>query len=308
MNRQPTARPNPAAPFAEQLAGYQARVEAALERWLPAAGGDAERLAEAMRYSALDGGKRVRPVLAYAAGAALGAAPAALDGCACAVEMIHVYSLVHDDLPAMDDDDLRRGRPACHRAYDEATAILVGDALQALAFQVLADDPAVTVSAAQRLKMISVLAAAAGPQGMTRGQAMDMNAVGKPLTVEQLRAMHSHKTGALIRAGAQLGALAAGARDGRRFRQLSRYADCIGLAFQIQDDVLNVESDTEILGKTQGSDAAMNKPTYPGLLGLDAAKQSARDLLDEALEQLADFDEKADALRQLAAYIVERDR
>ncbi len=259
-----------------------------------------------MRYSVLGGGKRIRPVLVYASGTAFNAEPAALDGCACAVEMIHVYSLIHDDLPAMDDDDLRRGRPTCHKAFDEATAILAGDALQALAFQILTEDPEISVSAEQRVKMINTLAVAAGPRGMTGGQAIDLDAVGKALDLEQLQTMHSRKTGALIRASVELGALCSDEVDEERFHKISRYADCIGLAFQIHDDVLDVESDTETLGKPQGSDQAMNKPTYPNLLGLEGAKQAARDLLDEALSYLSDFDEKVEMLRRIAIYIVER--
>ena len=292
--------------FAERLAEYQARVEAALDRWLPSATEKPEALHEAIRYAVFGGGKRVRPVLVYAAGEAFNAEPAVLDGCACAVEMIHTYSLIHDDLPSMDDDDLRRGRLTCHKAYDEATAILAGDALQALAFQVLAQDPGIRVSAEQRLKMVHTLALAAGPGGMTGGQAIDLDAEDKTLSLEELQTMHSRKTGALIRASVELGALCAGAVDGQQFHNVSRYADCIGLAFQIHDDVLDIESDTETLGKPQGSDLERNKSTYPNLLGLDGAKRAARDKLDEALEHLSEFDEKADMLRRLATYIVER--
>ena len=195
--------------FTERLAVYQARVEAALDRWLPAATEKPESLNEAVRYSVFGGGKRIRPVLVYAGGEAFGVAPAALDGCACAVEMIHTYSLIHDDLPAMDDDDLRRGRPTCHKTYNEATAILAGDALQALAFQVLAQDPAIAVPAGQRLRMIDTLARAAGPGGMTGGQAIDLEAENRMLNLEELQTMHARKTGALIRASVELGALCA---------------------------------------------------------------------------------------------------
>ena len=292
--------------FAERLADYQARVEAALDSWLPPVTDKPESLHEAIRYSVFGGGKRVRPVLVYASGEAFNVEPAALDGCACAVEMIHTYSLIHDDLPAMDDDDLRRGRLTCHKAYDEATAILAGDSLQALAFQVLAQDPELRVPAEQRLKMIDILALAGGPAGMTGGQAIDLEAEDKVLTLEQLQTMHSRKTGALIRASVELGALCSGRVDEERFYKISRYADCVGLAFQIHDDVLDIEGDTETLGKPQGSDMERNKATYPNLLGLEGAKLAARNLLEEALNHLSDFGENAEVLRQIARYIVER--
>ena len=298
--------PVPDARFSARLAAYQARVETALDRWLPAATDKPESLNEAVRYSVFGGGKRVRPVLVYAGGEAFNAEPAALDGCACAVEMIHTYSLIHDDLPAMDDDDLRRGRLTCHKAYNDATAILAGDALQALAFQVLAQDPGITVPAGQRLRMIDTLAQAAGPGGMTGGQAIDLEAENRKLGLAELQNMHSRKTGALIRASVELGALCSGTVDVQQFQNVSRYADCIGLAFQIHDDVLDIESDTETLGKPQGSDLERNKSTYPDLLGLDGAKRAAREMLDEALEHLSGFDEKADMLRQIALYIVNR--
>ena len=294
--------------FPERLADYQARVEAALDSWLPPVTDKPEMLHEAIRYSVFGGGKRVRPVLVYASGEAFNVEPAALDGCACAVEMIHTYSLIHDDLPAMDDDDLRRGRLTSHKAYDEATAILAGDSLQALAFQVLAQDPEIRVPAAQRLRMIDILALAGGPAGMTGGQAIDLEAEDKVLTLEQLQTMHSRKTGALIRASVELGALCSGQVDEEQFHKISRYADCIGLAFQIHDDVLDIEGDTETLGKPQGSDMERNKATYPNLLGLEGAKLAARETLDEALGHLADFGEEAGMLRQIALYIVERNK
>jgi geranylgeranyl pyrophosphate synthase len=215
-----------------------------------------------MRYAVLGGGKRVRPVLVFAAGAAVGAADARLDAPACAVELIHAYSLVHDDLPAMDDDDLRRGRPSCHRAFDEATAILTGDALQTLAFQILAQ--ATEPDAAVRLRMIATLALASGSRGMAGGQAIDLAAVGRELDMVQLEDMHIHKTGALIRASVLLGALCTDEFDEPRLERLDRYAKCIGLAFQIQDDILDVVGDTALLGKTAGADTARDKPTYPG--------------------------------------------
>ena len=294
--------------FTERLAVYQARVEAALERWIPAATEKPESLHEAIRYALLGGGKRIRPVLVYAGGEAFDVEPAALDGCACAVEMIHTYSLIHDDLPAMDDDDLRRGRLTCHKAYSEATAILAGDALQALAFQVLAQDPAIAVGAEQRLRMVNTLALAAGPGGMTGGQAIDLEGENRMLNLEELQTMHARKTGALIKASVELGALCAYRVDEQRFRNVSRYADCIGLAFQIHDDVLDIEGDTETLGKPQGSDLERNKATYPNLLGLEGAKHAAREALDEALGHLEGFGEEAGMLRQIALYIVERNK
>ncbi len=292
--------------FSERLADYQARVERALDYWISAAGGEPESLNEAVRYSVFGGGKRIRPILVYAGGEAFNAEPAALDGCACAVEMIHTYSLIHDDLPAMDDDDLRRGRLTCHKAYNEATAILAGDALQALAFHVLAQDPNITASADQRLKMINTLALAAGPAGMTGGQAIDLEAENRLLNLEELQTMHARKTGSLIKASVELGALGAHSADPQQFDNISRYADCIGLAFQIHDDVLDIEGDTETLGKPQGSDLARNKATYPNLLGLEGAKQAAQEALDEALGHLESFGEEAGMLRDIARYIVER--
>ena len=292
--------------FAERLADYQARVEAALDLWLPPVTEIPESLNEAVRYSIFGGGKRIRPVLVYAGGEAFNVKPAALDGCACAVEMIHTYSLIHDDLPAMDDDDLRRGRLTCHKAYNEATAILAGDSLQALAFHVLARDPAIPVPAEQRLRMIDTLALASGPGGMTGGQTIDLEAEDKALSLEQLQTMHSRKTGALIRASVELGALCSDRVDEELFLKVSRYADCIGLAFQIHDDVLDIVGDTETLGKPQGSDMEKNKATYPNLLGLEGAKQAAQELLEDALNCLSDFGDEAGMLRRIANYIVER--
>jgi farnesyl diphosphate synthase len=282
----------------------QGRVEQALEHWLPAPSIPPERLHKAMRYSTLGGGKRVRPFLVYAAGQALGVSPEQLDGPASAVELIHAYSLVHDDLPAMDDDDLRRGQPTCHKAFDEATAILVGDALQTLAFQVLCKDPSMEVDTDTRLRMLEILAQASGSRGMAGGQALDLAAVGKELDLAQLENMHIHKTGALIRASVQLGSLPARNADETQLRNLDHYAKCIGLAFQVQDDILDVEGETEVLGKTQGKDQAQFKPTYPSLMGLHEAREKASQLRDQALDSLSGLDEKADPLRWLADYIV----
>ena len=288
------------------FAQVQDRVETALDGCLPGAQVHPARLHQAMRYAVLGGGKRVRPVLVFAAGAAVGAPDARLDAPACALELIHAYSLVHDDLPAMDDDDLRRGRPSCHKAFDEATAILAGDALQTLAFQVLAQAPKLDVGAAVRLRMIATLALASGSRGMAGGQAIDLAAVGRELDIAQLEDMHIHKTGALIRASVLLGALCAAELDEARLEHLDHYAKCIGLAFQIQDDILDVVGDTALLGKTAGADTARAKPTYPALLGLDGARQRAGELLDEAHAALTGFGPEAAPLRGVADYIVQR--
>ncbi|NQD79960.1 (2E,6E)-farnesyl diphosphate synthase [Phytopseudomonas seleniipraecipitans] len=292
------------------IASYQARcqkqVDAALEPLFAAPRAELERLYAAMRYSVFNGGKRIRPLLAYAACEALGGAAQQADGAACAVELIHAYSLVHDDLPAMDDDDLRRGQPTTHKAFDEATAILAGDGLQSLAFAVLASDQRNPQNADVRLSMFSALADAAGPAGMVGGQAIDLGSVGQQLQQPALEIMHRHKTGALIEASVRLGALASGRSDERSLAALSTYARAVGLAFQVQDDILDVESDTATLGKTQGKDQANDKPTYPALLGLEAARQYAFELRDQALHALRPFDHTAEPLRELARYIVER--
>ncbi len=292
----------------QRLSPLQARIDAALDRFLPAAGTAPERLHAAMRYAVLAPGKRIRPVLAYATGEALGADLALLDAPAAAVELIHAYSLIHDDLPAMDDDDLRRGRPTCHREFDEATAILAGDALQALAFGVLLDASTAPLGADTRLEMVRTLADASGSAGMAGGQALDLAAVGHKLTLDELETVHKHKTGALIRASVRLGYLAGGARDDALGERLERYATCIGLAFQVQDDILDVEGETAVIGKPQGSDAGLDKPTYPDLLGMAGAKETARALCDEALACLAPLGDAAGTLALIAEYIVKRDR
>ena len=294
--------------FSKRLRAYRQSVETALDRWLPGPDTEPPALHQAMRYSVLGEGKRIRPILLYATGEAFGLELKRLDGPACAVEMIHAYSLIHDDLPAMDDDDLRRGRPTCHVAYDEATAILAGDALQALAFHILAHDPDISANSKQRLDMIDTLAVASGSRGMAGGQAIDLVSVGKSLNIAELETMHLQKTGALIRASAELGALSADNVGPALFERVSEYAKCIGLAFQIKDDILDIEGDTETLGKPQGSDIAMNKPTYPNLLGMQGAKQAARDLYEKAIECLTVFDERADTLKKIADYIVNRNR
>ena len=292
--------------FAAYQQRSQQRVDAALERLFQAPAHDLERLYAAMRYSVINGGKRVRPLLVYAACDALGGDLAQADGAACAVELIHAYSLVHDDLPAMDDDALRRGQPTTHIAFDEACAILAGDALQSLAFDVLSSEAGNPADASLRLRMLTALSHAAGPAGMVGGQAIDLGAVGIKLDQPALERMHRHKTGALIEASVVLGALASGQVTAAQLSALQHYAQAIGLAFQVQDDILDVESDTATLGKTQGKDEANDKPTYPALLGLDAAKAYALELRDQALAALRDFDERAEPLRQLAEFIVAR--
>jgi farnesyl diphosphate synthase len=289
-----------------RLQGWQDRIESVLDQVLPPAETYPLRLHEAMRYSVLNGGKRIRPLLVYAAGEALGIPSERLDIQAAAIELIHVYSLVHDDLPAMDDDDLRRGKLTCHKAFDEATAILVGDALQALAFQLLSAHPQLEVSPAQRLRMIEQLAQAAGSRGMVGGQAIDLAAVGQELSEIELENMHIHKTGALIRSSVLLAAYSLEVMDVRRLQQLDHFAKCVGLAFQVQDDILDVESDTQTLGKTRGADAAAGKPTYPSIIGMAAAKAKLQDLYDEAMTALADFGDAADMLRRCAEFTVKR--
>jgi farnesyl diphosphate synthase len=284
--------------FPTWMAAIQARTESALERFLPTATTAPGRLHEAMRYAALGGGKRVRPLLCHAAGEIVAADPAALDAPACAVELIHAYSLVHDDLPCMDDDVLRRGKPTCHVEYDEATALLVGDALQTLAFQVLAEHGGTPA-------MLALLAQAAGSRGMAGGQAIDLGAVGKTLTVEELEFMHIHKTGALIRASVLLGAQVGGADD-RALFQLGHFAGRVGLLFQVVDDILDAEASTATLGKTAGKDAVQNKPTYVSLLGLGDAKRKAMELRAEAKDTLNPLGPRAGRLNQLTDYIVDR--
>ncbi len=286
--------------------GCQQRVDGCLEALFVPPLPQLERLYQAMRYSVMNGGKRVRPLLVYAACEALNGDKASADGAACAVELIHAYSLVHDDLPAMDDDDLRRGQPTTHKAFDEACAILAGDGLQSLAFEAMAQAEHNPQDATLRLRMFAVLARAAGPAGMVGGQAIDLGSVGLKLDRDALELMHRHKTGALIEASVQLGALASGHADADNLASLSQYARAIGLAFQVQDDILDVESDTATLGKHQGADIARDKPTYPALLGVEAAKAYALELRDQALHALRPFDIAAEPLRELARYIVER--
>jgi len=289
-----------------RLRDYQSRVHAVLDAALPASSLSPQRLHAAQRYAVLSGGKRLRPLLVYCTGEALGVPAGALDAPAAAVELIHSYSLVHDDLPAMDDDDLRRGQPTTHRAFDEATAILAGDALQVLAFSLLARDRAPGVSFEARLKMIQILADASGTAGMAGGQALDLSAVGRSIELEELEAMHRLKTGALIRASVLLGAACAPGLSAAEWDALEGYSEDIGLAFQIQDDILDVEGSTEDLGKTAGADAARDKPTYPSVLGLEVAKTRARELQRRACDRLALFGGRANILAWLASFVVDR--
>ena len=284
----------------------QQRVEQALKKQLSLTSGNGPltRLNNAIEYSLLNGGKRVRPVLVYAAAKAINPAAnsAQLDIVACAVEMIHCYSLIHDDLPAMDNDALRRGKPTCHISFDEATAILAGDALQALAFELLAG---LDCSYEIRIKLIQTLSQASGRAGMVGGQAIDLASVNKTLDVDQLETLHQLKTGAIIKAAVAMGACFAGG-SAQQLSTLDDYASAIGLAFQVQDDILDIESDTATLGKPQGADIALNKPTYPSLLGLEGARERARHLHQQALTALESLDQQAQLLRELASYIISR--
>ncbi len=283
------------------------RMETVLAGLLPSPRITPSRLHDAMRYATLGGGKRVRPMLVFAAGEVAGAEAARLEVAAAAVELIHAYSLVHDDLPCMDDDVMRRGKPTCHVEFDEATALLAGDAMQSLAFQLLAehrlaDDPVV------QLQMIQLFAVACGSRGMAGGQAIDLDAVGQAITLPELENMHIHKTGALIRASVLLGARCGRPLDTAELGGLDRYAKCVGLAFQVVDDILDEAADSATLGKTAGKDREAGKPTYTSLLGLPEARKFADRLLADAHEALAGFDARADRLRQLADFIVRRDR
>ena len=292
--------------FQSFLHECQQRVNHALDQCLPVDDPPEHNLAEAIRYSVIGGGKRIRPVMVYAAGHAMGINDATLDVPACAVEMIHAYSLIHDDLPAMDNDDLRRGLPTCHKAFDEATAILAGDALQALAYEILADERCGSLPSEQRLKMLILLTKGSGAHGMAGGQAVDLASVGIELNLEQLESMHRLKTGALIRASILLGAMCKPDISDEEIHILEQYAHCVGLSFQIQDDILDVIGDTETLGKPQGSDEAQKKPTFPAILGLEDSRKRALEQHEMALQYLSPLGPEADHLRQLSSYIVER--
>ncbi len=292
------------ADFQSWVSALQARFEVELRELLPQAATSPQRLHEAMRYAVLDGGKRVRPLLAFAAGELSGAAPERLKIAAAAVELIHAYSLVHDDMPCMDNDVLRRGKPTCHVQYDEATALLAGDSLQTLAFQLLAEHR-LSDDAQRQLDMVKLLAMASGSRGMAGGQAIDLASVGKSLTLPELEFMHIHKTGALIRAAVLLGAHC-GSVSSAQLEKLDHFAKLIGLAFQVVDDVLDCEADTATLGKTAGKDADNAKPTYVSLLGMQGARDMAQRLHRQAVEELAGFGDSAQRLRQLADFIVLR--
>ena len=295
--------PDPA--FADWMGSIQARMESALSRLLPPAQIAPARLHEAMRYATLEGGKRVRPLLTFAAGELVRARPERLEAAAAAVELIHAYSLVHDDLPCMDDDVLRRGKPTVHVEYDEATALLAGDALQSLAFQLLAE-PVLADDARVQLEMVKLLAVAAGSRGMAGGQQIDLEAVGRPLTVPELEAMHIHKTGALIRAAVLLGASCGGALDAALRARLDQYAKTVGLAFQVVDDVLDHEASTATLGKTAGKDSRQGKPTYVSAMGIARARELAQELGHNALQAVEPLGAGARRLRELADFIVLR--
>ena len=290
--------------FADFQQQSQQRIDQHLNAILPIAGQGETTLFEAIRYSLFNGGKRIRPLLAYAAANAVGEINPSTDRVAAALEMIHAYSLIHDDLPAMDNDDLRRGKPTCHIAFDEATAILAGDGLQTLAFEQLLE--AQQLPPQTTLRLLAMLTKAAGIDGMVYGQAIDMAAVNQTLTLPQLEHMHRHKTGAMISASVMMGGMTAGASEGQ-LGALKDYGEAIGLAFQVQDDILDVTTDTAVLGKQQGSDQARNKPTYLSLLGIDGARQKAAELHGKSLSALASFDERADQLRAIANYIVKRE-
>ncbi len=303
------AAPLAATDFAEfpaLLKSWQVRMEEALARRLPDPLAVPARLHEAMRYSVLGGGKRIRPALVFATARTLGLEDAEVESVACAIEFVHVYSLVHDDLPAMDNDDLRRGRPTCHKAFDEATAILTGDALQSLAFQVLACDATLTATPATRLRLIELLGEASGTFGMAGGQAIDLAAQGTALSVAQIEEMHERKTGALIRASVLMAASCVPSLESRLYQALAGFVDPIGLAFQIQDDLLDVLGDVSTLGKAVGADSERAKPTHPSVLGVPASQERVRLLHAQALQSLEPFGVRAEPLRQLAGWLLAR--
>jgi geranylgeranyl pyrophosphate synthase len=292
--------------FQDQLAEWRQRMEIALAARLPGAGATPGRLHEAIRYSVLGGGKRVRPCLMFATARTLGLDEDTVEGAACAVEMVHAYSLVHDDLPAMDDDDLRRGRPTCHVAFDEATAILVGDALQPIAFDLLARDPALPSSPSVRIRLIGLLAEAINSSGMVGGQAIDLSSQATSLDLAGLEDLHARKTGALIRASVLMAAACVRTLPAAHYAALERFANQIGLAFQIQDDLLEVEGDVVLVGKPVGADRGLTKPTFPGLIGVDASHERLANLHDGAMEALDIFGDRAEPLRLLAQWLLER--
>jgi geranylgeranyl pyrophosphate synthase len=292
--------------FGAQLEVWRLRMERALAARLPEPSVVPARLHEAMRYSVLGGGKRIRPALLFATARTLGLSEDTVEAAACAIELVHVYSLVHDDLPAMDNDDLRRGRPTCHKAYDEATALLVGDALQPLAFQLLASDPALPASPAIRLRLIDMLAQAIGTFGMAGGQAIDLAVQGMRLDITQVEDMHARKTGAVIRASVLMAAECVPPLDANLYAALTRFATAVGLAFQIQDDLLDVTGDVSTLGKATGADSERAKPTHPAVIGISASQQRVRLLHSQAINALAPFGDRADSLRSLAHWLLSR--
>lgn len=292
--------------FAECLKHWQALTETALEGYLPPASQSPSRLHEAMRYSVLGGGKRVRPALVYATAEAIGLTQSSVIAAACAVELIHAYSLIHDDLPAMDDDDLRRGRPTCHKAFDEATAVLAGDALQTLAFEILTTDTQLPADPAIKLALVRLLAEATGTAGMAGGQALDLAAEGQAADLATITDIHARKTGALIRASVLLAAACQPTLSSAEHAALDRYARGVGLAFQIQDDLLDIEGDPTLLGKATGADQALQKLTYPAVVGVQAAHAKVAALHQETLDTLSPFGAKANALRELANWLVLR--
>jgi len=289
----------------QEISDWQDHFESVLERRLPKPAVQPVQLHQAMRYAALAGGKRFRPILIYASGRALGVEPSELDSIACAIELIHAYSLIHDDLPAMDDDDLRRGRPSCHKAFNEATAILAGDALQALAFELLARE--LHPSADSSLRLIGLIANACGSTGMAGGQALDLAAVGNELDLSQLETMHRLKTGALIHAAVMAPCLLTNTDEATQAR-FSIYGESVGLAFQVHDDILDVTGDAQITGKLSQADSALNKPTFPSILGLDESRQRAISLRNEALAALEDLPGDTSIMAWLAGYVISRDR
>ncbi len=301
----PLFRSNPVTESSTAVIQWQNRIETILDKYLPPESSEPVLLHQAMRYASLGGGKRFRPVLIYSAGTALGLPESTLDPVAAAIELIHAYSLIHDDLPAMDDDELRRGRPTCHKAFDEATAILAGDALQALAFEILSSGLSATLP--NRLLAINTVARACGSLGMAGGQALDLGAVGRKISEQELTTMHQLKTGALITASVTTPALLSGA-ESETLQHLSAYGECIGLAFQVHDDILDVTGNSKLTGKSTLADAALNKPTFPSILGLENSRKRALELRDEAIFHLQHIKGDARDLEWLARYVVSRDR
>jgi farnesyl diphosphate synthase len=304
----PAAVLAPRETLAQALDRWRERVERQLDEWLPAESVSPGRLHAAQRYSVLGPGKRIRPALVYATAETLGLPLERVDAAACAVELIHCYSLIHDDLPAMDDDDLRRGRPTCHKAFDEATAILAGDSLQVLAFQLLAAHPGLPQSPSVRVRIIELLAVASGTAGMAGGQALDLAAEGRRLSLPEIEQLHALKTGALIQASVVMAALCREDLTDAQHEALSRFGALVGLAFQVQDDILDVEGDVAVIGKPPGSDEARGMPTYPAIAGLDAARQRVRQLHQEARGLLSAHGWQQGALAELADWLLTRNR